>query len=51
MKAVLILGSSSDESHAQKITEQLDSHGIPYDQHVASAHKQPEKSPENPPLL
>ncbi|MFQ6615288.1 MAG: AIR carboxylase family protein [Fidelibacterota bacterium] len=43
MKAVLILGSSSDEAHAQKITEKLDSYGIPNDTHVASAHKQPKK--------
>ena len=41
MKTVLILGSSSDEGHAKKITDGLDAHGIAWEQHVASAHKQP----------
>ena len=41
MKAVLILGSSSDEGHAKKITDGLDEHGVNWEQHVASAHKQP----------
>jgi len=43
MKAVLILGSTSDENHAGKITGALQSYGIAYDQHVASAHKEPRK--------
>jgi len=43
MKAVLILGSSSDEGHAKKITDGLDEHGVNWEQHVASAHKQPRK--------
>ena len=43
MKAVLILGSSSDEGHAKKITDGLDGHGVTWEQHVASAHKQPRK--------
>ena len=43
MKVVLILGSTSDEGHAQKITSSLDEFGITWDQHVASAHKQPRK--------
>ena len=43
MKAVLILGSKSDKRHAKKITDKLQDHGIPFDQHVASAHKQPRK--------
>jgi 5-(carboxyamino)imidazole ribonucleotide mutase len=43
MKVVLILGSTSDEGHAQKITSALDEFGITWDQHVASAHKQPRK--------
>lgn len=42
-KAVLILGSSSDEAHAGRIAEKLESLSIPYDEHIASAHKQPEK--------
>ena len=43
MKVVLILGSTSDEGHAQKITSSLDEFGIAWDQHVASAHEQPRK--------
>ena len=43
MKAVLIMGSSSDEGHAKKITDGLDEHGVNWEQHVASAHKQPRK--------
>ena len=43
MKAVLILGSTSDEGHAKKITDGLDEHGVKWEQHVASAHKQPRK--------
>ena len=46
MKAVLIMGSSSDEDHAKKITDGLDEHGVNWEQHVASAHKQPRKVPE-----
>ena len=41
MKAVLIMGSISDESHAKKITDKLDEYGITWEQHAASAHKQP----------
>ncbi len=40
MKTVLILGSSSDEPHAKKITDKLTEYGINFEQHVASAHKQ-----------
>ena len=43
MKAVLIMGSTSDESHAKKITNKLDDYGIPWEQYAASAHKQPLK--------
>ena len=43
MKAVLIMGSTSDEPHAKKITDKLDEYGIPWEQHAASAHKQPLK--------
>jgi len=43
MKAVLILGSASDEGHAKKITDSLDEFGVNWEQHVASAHKQPRK--------
>ena len=41
MKTVLIMGSTSDEPHAKKITDKLDDYGIAWEQHVASAHKQP----------
>jgi|TARA_Y100001934_G_scaffold262567_1_gene337188 5-(carboxyamino)imidazole ribonucleotide mutase len=37
------MGSSSDEDHAKKITDGLDEHGVAWEQHVASAHKQPRK--------
>jgi phosphoribosylaminoimidazole carboxylase PurE protein len=41
MKVVIIMGSSSDEPHAKKITDHLDSMSIEWEQFVASAHKQP----------
>ena len=43
MKAVLIMGSTSDEHHAKKITDKLDDYCINWEQHAASAHKQPLK--------
>ena len=43
MKAVLILGSASDAEWAKQITDALGEHGIPWEQHVASAHKQPRR--------
>ena len=43
MKTVLILGSASDEGHAKKSTDGLDEFGINWEQHIASAHKQPRK--------
>ncbi len=43
MKAVIIMGSTSDEPHAKKITDNLDEYGISWEQHAASAHKQPLK--------
>ena len=43
MKTVIIMGSTSDESHAKKITNKLDEYGIAWEQHAASAHKQPLK--------
>ncbi|MDP7437282.1 MAG: 5-(carboxyamino)imidazole ribonucleotide mutase [Candidatus Marinimicrobia bacterium] len=42
-KAVLILGSTSDEVFAEKITNKLSELDVPFDLHVASAHKQPKK--------
>ena len=41
MKTVIIMGSTSDEPHAKKITDKLDNYSITWEQHVASAHKQP----------
>ena len=43
MKVVIIMGSTSDEPHAKKITNGLDTYGINWEQHAASAHKQPLK--------
>ena len=43
MKAILIMGSTSDEPHAQIITNKLDEVNIKREQHAASAHKQPLK--------
>ena len=43
MKAILIMGSTSDEHHAKKIKDKLDEYGIAWEQHAASAHKQPLK--------
>ena len=41
MKTVIIMGSTSDEPHAKKITNKLDEYGITWEQHAASAHNQP----------
>ena len=43
MKAVIIMGSTSDKPHAKKITDKLDEYRIDWEQHAASAHKQPLK--------
>ena len=43
MKVVIIMGSTSDEPHAKKITDKLDEYNIKWDQHAASAHKQPKQ--------
>ena len=43
MKVVIIMGSTSDEPHAKKITAKLDSYNIRWEQHAASAHKEPLK--------
>jgi len=40
MKAILIMGSTSDEAHAKQITDKLDELGVKHEQQVASAHKQ-----------
>ena len=41
MKAIIIMGSTADEPHAKKITIKLDEYKINWEQHAASAHKQP----------
>ena len=43
MKTIIIMGSTSDEPHAKKIADKLDEYGISWEQHEASAHKQPFK--------
>ena len=43
MKTVIIMGSTSDEPHAKKITDKLDEYDISWEQHAASAHKEPLK--------
>ena len=43
MKAVLIMGSTSDQHHADKITSTLDTLEVRHETHAASAHKNPEK--------
>ena len=43
MKTVIIMGSTSDETHAKKITDRLYEYGIAWEQHAASAHKNPLK--------
>ena len=43
MKAIIIMGSTSDEPHAKKITDKLDEYGITWEKYAASAHKQPLK--------
>ena len=43
MKTVIIMGSTSEEPHAKKITDRLDEYGIAWEQHAASAHKNPLK--------
>jgi len=37
------MGSTSDESHAKKITNKLNEYKIDWEQHAASAHKEPLK--------
>ena len=43
MKTVIVMGSKSDAGFAKKITDRLDEYGVTWEQHVASAHKQPRK--------
>ncbi len=41
MLVVIIMGSPSDEPVGQRITRALETFGIPWETHVASAHKTP----------
>jgi len=43
MKAIIIMGSTSDRGHADKITTVLDDLGVGHEVHAASAHKNPER--------
>lgn len=43
MKAILIMGSTADEPWAKKITDGLEQRGVAWEQHAASAHKEPMK--------
>lgn len=43
MKAIIIMGSTSDKNHADKITTVLDDFGVGHEVHAASAHKNPER--------
>lgn len=38
----ILLGSESDRDHAKKITDELDTFGVPHEVRVISAHKVPE---------
>ncbi len=41
MQVILIVGSPSDDPLAQRIGRALDEFGIPWEMHIASAHKTP----------
>ena len=43
MKTVIIMGSTSDEPHSINITDKVDEYDISWEQHAASAHKEPLK--------
>lgn len=42
MLVPILLGSDSDRDHAKKITDELDTFGVPHEVRVISAHKVPE---------
>lgn len=42
-KVIIIMGSESDKDFVQKITTKLKELNIEFEEHVASAHKQPKK--------
>lgn len=43
MKVIIIMGSASDQEFVEKITKTLDELKVPYQTHVASAHKNPKE--------
>ncbi len=43
LKVIIIMGSTSDEEHAQKIINKLNEHKICSEKYIASAHKEPKK--------
>jgi len=43
MKAIIIMGSESDKDFVQKITTKLNELKIEFEEHIASAHKQPKE--------
>ncbi len=43
MKAVIIMGSNSDQEWAKKITNKLTELNIEHEEHIASAHKEAKK--------
>jgi len=46
MKAIIIMGSTSDQEWAKKITDKLDELKVVHEEHVASAHKEAKKGLE-----
>jgi 5-(carboxyamino)imidazole ribonucleotide mutase len=43
LKVAVLMGSTSDESVMKACTDGLDAFGIPYETHVMSAHRDPER--------
>ncbi len=46
LKAAVIMGSDSDLPVVQKAVDELKSFGVPYEIHIMSAHRTPEKAAE-----
>lgn len=43
MKVIIIMGSESDQEFVEKVTKMLEELKVPYQTHVASAHKNPKE--------
>ena len=43
-KVMIVMGSAGDEAVAAKAAEVLSAYGIPYEVHVASAHRTPDRA-------